>query len=255
MNSPIFTLGTGTPTARAESALPPTAKIQLPTLVRSRIHEASATHSSHQITVILTVMNPSGISEAKIARPEVNPSSSETLSVATVPVVALVTPRLIPRSMKNVDSVIRNEGILVFTTRYPLMNPIANAITRLSNTPTHRLSESWNEISAAANAEVTTETPDDRSNSPPIINSATPTATIPIVDAAYNTVANAGNVRNGGAIAKKKTKIAIAATTAPISGRDNNREANDRLTGAGASAAGGGCVWGVVAGELMINSR
>ena len=69
MNSPIFTLGTGTPTARAESALPPTAKIQLPTLVRSRIQVPIATNSSHHSTVTLTVMNPSGMSEAKIALP------------------------------------------------------------------------------------------------------------------------------------------------------------------------------------------
>ena len=46
------------------------------------------------------------------------------------------------------------------------------------------LSESWKQISAATSAEVTTATPADRSNSPPIINSATPTATIPIVEEA-----------------------------------------------------------------------
>jgi hypothetical protein len=39
-------------------------------------------------------------------------------------------------------------------------------------------------ISAAHSAEVTTLTPEDRSNSPPIISSATPTATIPIVEEA-----------------------------------------------------------------------
>ena len=52
-----------------------------------------------------------------MACPEANPSSWETFAVATVPVVALVTPRLIPRSMKNVDRVIRKLGILVRTTR------------------------------------------------------------------------------------------------------------------------------------------
>ena len=88
--------------------MPPAAKIQLPTLVRSRIQEPIATNSSHHSTVILTVMNPSGTSEANIALAARNPSSSETLSLATVPVAALVTPRLMPRSMKNVDRVIRN---------------------------------------------------------------------------------------------------------------------------------------------------
>ncbi len=77
----------------------------------------SATNTSHQMTVTFTVMNPSGMSEAKIARAEANPSSSETLSVATVPVMALVVPRLTPRSMKNVDSVIKNDGMPVRTTR------------------------------------------------------------------------------------------------------------------------------------------
>src|SRR6478609_7685032 len=105
MNSPILTLGTGTPTARALSALPPAAKIQLPTLVRSRIQVPMATNSSHHNTVILTVMNPSGMSEANNALAEANPSSWETLAVATVPVAALVPHRLIPRNMKNVDRV------------------------------------------------------------------------------------------------------------------------------------------------------
>ena len=52
-----------------------------------------------------------------MARAEANPSSSETLSVATVPVMALVVPRLTPRSMKNVDSVIKKLGMPVRTTR------------------------------------------------------------------------------------------------------------------------------------------
>ena len=48
MNSPILTFGTGTPTARALVGVAPTAKIQLPTLVRSRIQDPIATNSSHQ---------------------------------------------------------------------------------------------------------------------------------------------------------------------------------------------------------------
>src|SRR4029079_19567629 len=117
MNRPILTLGTGTPTARAESALPPAAKIQLPILVRSRIQVPIATNTSHHSTVTLTVMKPRGMSAANRALAEADPSRLETLSVATVPVVALVTPRLIPRSMKKVDRVIRKDGILVLTTR------------------------------------------------------------------------------------------------------------------------------------------
>src|SRR3954467_15746760 len=126
------------------------------------------------------------------------------------------------------------------------MNPIPRATIRERNTPTHMFRLSWEVTRAAASAAVITDTPEDRSNSPPIISSATPTATIPIVDEAYRTVANEGSVRNAGAIAKKKMKIAIAATTAPISGRVNTREASDRLTGAGASGVLVGCVAGVV---------
>src|SRR3954447_14871880 len=103
-----------------------------------------------------------------------------------------------------------------------------SATTSATSTPTHTLSESWKQVSAATSAEATTETPADRSNSPPIINRATPTATIPIVDEAYSTVLNAGSVRNGAATEKKKMKMTTAAAIAPNSGRVNTREANDR---------------------------
>ena len=43
MNRPIFILPTGTPTARALGAEPPTEKIQLPMRVRSRIQLPTAT--------------------------------------------------------------------------------------------------------------------------------------------------------------------------------------------------------------------
>ena len=66
---------------------------------------------------------------------------------------------------------------------------------------------------------VVTITPADRSNSPPIINMPTATATIPIVEAAYNTVKNDSGVRNAGATIRKNTKSTIAATAAPTSGR------------------------------------
>src|SRR6478735_2361455 len=75
----------------------------------------------------------------------------------------------------------------------------------------------------AASELVVTATPDDRSNSPPIINNATAHAIIPIVELAYNTVANASGERNGGATIKKNTKIATAPIAAPISGRINKR--------------------------------
>ena len=63
-------------------------------------------------------------------------------------------------------------------------------------------------------------------------------------------------MRNGGAMAKKKMKIAIAAATAPISGRVSTREASDRFTCTGSPEdfdGGEGCVGWVVVGELMIS--
>ena len=84
-----------------------------------------------------------------------------------------------------------------------------------------------------------TATPADRSNSPPIISSATPTAMIPMVELSYSTVENAATERNGSATAKKNTKIANAATNAPTSGRWIRIVSND-LRSTDSSAAGGG---------------
>ena len=58
MKRPIFTFLTGTPTARALSALPPTAKIQLPILVRCRIQAARITKMIHHKTVIASRIPP-----------------------------------------------------------------------------------------------------------------------------------------------------------------------------------------------------
>src|SRR6478736_3484187 len=88
-----------------------------------------------------------------------------------------------------------------------------------------------------------TNTPADRSNSPPIINMPTATATMPIVDAWYSTVKNDGAERNDGATIKKKIKMTIAATRAPTSGRASSRLDRPSLTrfeaSDGAPAAGG----------------
>ena len=62
---------------------------------------------------------------------------------ATLPVTNLVTARFRPRSMKNVPSVTRNDGMPVLTTRYPLMNPTASATTSDTSTPTHMLAVNW----------------------------------------------------------------------------------------------------------------
>src|SRR3954468_6126247 len=66
-------------------------------------------------------------------------------------------------------------------------------------------------------------TPADRSNSPPIISRPTPTATIPMTEDWYSTVKNDSAERKAGARARKKMKMMIAATSAPISGRASSR--------------------------------
>src|SRR6185503_13999785 len=58
MNRPILTAVTGTPTARALSSSPPTAKTQLPTRVLKSTYVATAVNSSHQNTVIRTPTPP-----------------------------------------------------------------------------------------------------------------------------------------------------------------------------------------------------
>src|SRR3954452_7976465 len=67
MNSEILVNFTGTPTARALSWLPPTAKIQLPYLVRSSTQVASAAKTSHHTTVILTWTPPTSNDDEKTA--------------------------------------------------------------------------------------------------------------------------------------------------------------------------------------------
>ena len=53
-----------------------------------------------------------------------------------------------------------------------------------------------------------TATPADRSNSPPIISSATPHAMMPIVELPYSTVASASASRNGGATTQEEDEDA-----------------------------------------------
>src|SRR3954469_20195648 len=98
MNSPILTLVTGTPTARALSASPPTAKIQLPILVLNKTHVAIAVNTSHHTTV-MRIPTPNTVNDdAKTERAESKPAMSLTLWVATWPATNLVTARLTPAS-------------------------------------------------------------------------------------------------------------------------------------------------------------
>ena len=90
-------------------------------------------------------------------------------------------------------------------------------------------------IALSRPAEVTM-TPAERSNSPPIISMPTPTATMPIVDDWYSTVAKDSAERKAGATARKKMKMTMAATRAPTSGRASSRLDRPRVTRLEASA-------------------
>src|SRR3569833_21539 len=80
----------------------------------------------------------------------------------------------------------------------------------------------------AISAEEVTITPADRSNSPPIINSATDTAMMPIDALEYRTVENDDARRNASAIREKKTNNTTAPTSEPISGRPSSLRNDER---------------------------
>src|SRR3954453_7671365 len=112
--------------------------------------------------------------------------------------------------------------------------------TRDSAAPTHRLMPSWKQNIALKSPAVVTRTPAERSNSPPIISMPTPTATMPIVEDWERTVKKDAGVRKAGATIRKKMKMTIAATRAPISGRARSRFDQPRVTRLDASAGAGG---------------
>src|SRR4029453_6004455 len=100
MNRPIFTRVTGTPTARALAALPPTAKIQLPILVRCKIQADKTTNKSPHITVIDSDTDPILNSCAKMKFSVWKPSIWLMLGLDTDPGTTLVTPGVAPCTTK-----------------------------------------------------------------------------------------------------------------------------------------------------------
>ena len=101
-----------------------------------------------------------------------------------MPLTSRVMPRLTPCSTKKVLSEVRKLGSLVRTSSRPLTRPIASETSSASSTANQTWKLNHHASSAAASPAVVTSTPADRSNSPPIISSATPTATIPMVEEA-----------------------------------------------------------------------
>src|SRR3954453_173183 len=143
MNSEIFVNATGTPTARALSLLPPTAKVQLPYLVRISTQVAMTANSSHQNTVIFTWTPPMSKDDAKTFLAWSKPSMSLMSSVATLPVTSLVTARLTPCRIRKVPRVTRKLGRPVLTPIQPLKKPIPSDTTSAAITPTHTFMVSW----------------------------------------------------------------------------------------------------------------
>ncbi|CAM5330094.1 hypothetical protein SGRIM128S_00260 [Streptomyces griseomycini] len=134
---------TGTPTARAARSLPPTAKIQLPARVRSRIQLPRATRASHHTTVALTGTPPTVRVDANRARALEKPSMSAIVLVETVPPISLVKPRFMPVSIRKVPSVTMKLGSLVRASTRPLKAPTASVTSRDTPTPTQTLAVIW----------------------------------------------------------------------------------------------------------------
>ncbi len=110
-------------------------------------------------------------------------------------------------------------GRPVFMTSTPLMKPTRRA--RPSDTRmAAQMLRPYSVVSTPTMSPVKpVMAPADRSNSPPIISSATATAMMPIVEAPRSQVLAPGAVAKTLVVAAKKTKITTAATSAPISGR------------------------------------
>jgi hypothetical protein len=96
-------------------------------------------------------------------------------------------------------------------------------------------------------------TPAERSNSPPIISSATITAGMPIVDATSVQLAMPSSCRNSDACVQKKIATMIAASSAPISGRRRMRDIMlmfvSRSSASGVGVGGGAAVDGDAGAE------
>ena len=100
-------------------------------------------------------------------------------SIETVPVILSVPAALTPWRMKNVPSVMMKLGSFVLTTAMPLMKPTAAPKTNTSRIDGQMFR--WARVPSrpSSRPELPTITPAERSNSPPIISSATGTATMP----------------------------------------------------------------------------
>ncbi len=223
MNSAIFVRAAGTPTARAACSFPPTAKIQLPALDRIRTQVARAVTPSHQKIATRKSTPPAVTEPASTARAPSYPSALLRPLTCTVPVSALVTPRLSPCSMRNVPRVTMKLGSLVRTTSRPLAKPIARARTSPASMAAHTFQPYLVARVTITRPVVPVSTPADRSNSPPIMSRAMATAMMPSVEAGSSQLATPSADRKTSDCEEKNAKTATAPTTEPSSGRISRR--------------------------------
>src|SRR5205807_4533717 len=104
-------------------------------------------------------------------------------------------------------------------TSQPLSAPTASANSSEANSASQTLHPACTASSAVTSTVDAVITPADRSNSPPIINSAKATATMPRVDASSSQVVAPSGVRNLSVTIEKNTNTAAAPSAAPASGR------------------------------------
>src|SRR3954453_9959607 len=177
MKRAIFVLDTGTPMLRAATGSPPAPKIQLPTRVRARTHAPPAVSPSHQRTEPLRPYVVSVDANSLCAVPK--PGAWSMSLIETPPVILIVKPALMPRSMKNVPSVMMKLGSRVLTTVTPLRKPIAIPNRRQTTIAGQMFQPYFVVRMPSSNPELPIITPAERANSPPIMSSATGTATMP----------------------------------------------------------------------------
>ena len=127
--------------------------------------------------------------------------------------------RFTPRSTKKVPRVTMKLGRPVFITRTPLRKPMHSATTREVKTETHTLTCQWDIMMPVIRPVVPVIAPADRSNSPPIISSATTTAMIANDDDVKIQVLAPAGSANAVVVNEKYRKTSRAATAAPTSGR------------------------------------
>src|SRR5262245_1221927 len=240
MNRPTLVPAAGTPTERAAGALPPTAKIQLPIFVRTRIQVATAAITIHHRIATRNCTPNSENVPASSGFTTSYPGALASPDTCTVPVIALVTPRLRPCSIRNVLSVTMKLGSPVLTTMTPLNAPINSATTRLAKIAAQMFQPYSVARIMTTSPVVAVITPAERSNSPPIMSSAMATAMMPSVEAGSSQIATPSRERNTLDWVAKNTNTTIAPTTEPSSGRTRIRRT--RLISATRSSTGGAAV-------------